>query len=185
MATPPARSRKTGTACDRCYELKERCARASTVIACTRCERLELHCTSIRPLRRAGRRPRNWQNTSRGTTLLSKTSTTSKQLSDIGTWLFDVPDLSSEEKDLLMLLLARPEYLAYYPVSAGFQAAEQRSLAAALPAALPILKHAYLAYAGALRLLGPGTATEAEKSASLRYASSAMNTLRSLPVSSS
>jgi len=90
-----------------------------------------------------------------------------------------------EEKDLLMLLLARPEHLEYYPVSPSFQAAEQQSLAAALPAALPILKHAYLAYAGALKLLQPGTATEAEKSASLRYASSAMNTLRSLPVSSS
>lgn len=185
MAAPPAQSRKNGTACERCYELKERCARTSNVGTCTRCERLELSCTSIRPVRRAGRRPRHWQNTSLGTTPSSQTSTSLNQSVDIGTWLFNVSDLSLEEKDLLMLLLARPEHLEYYPVSPGFQAAEQRSLAAALPAALPILKHAYLAYAGALKLLQPGTATEAEKSASLRYASSAMNTLRSLPVSSS
>lgn len=184
MPAPSAQSRKNGTACDRCYELNERCARASNTVSCTRCKRLELDCTSIRPVRRAGRRPRHWQNKFLSATPSSQTNSTSNQSPDVGAWLIDVPGLNLEEKYLLMMLLTRPEHLEFYPVSPSFQAAEQRSLAAALPAALPILKHAYLAYAGALKLLQPGTATEAEKSASLRYASSAMNTLRSLDVSS-
>jgi hypothetical protein len=185
MTAPPAQSRKNGTACDRCYELKERCSRTSTDLACARCERLDQNCTSSRPVRRAGRRPCHRQKESLGTTLSSQTSTASTQTIHIGAWLVNTPDLSLEEKDLLMLLLARPEHLNYYPVSRSFQVAEQRSLAALLPAALPILKHAYLAYAVALKLLQPGNSSEVEKSASLRYASAAMNTLRSFPVSSS
>ncbi|TVY80710.1 hypothetical protein LSUE1_G003577 [Lachnellula suecica] len=186
MAASPVQSRKTGrkavTACDRCYELKERCARISSVIACTRCRRLGTNCTNLRPLRRAGRRP---FHSARESTSIGQSITSSRSSIDFDTWLSESPDLSCDEKDLLLLLLTRPEYSEHYPVSPAFQAADQKSLAAALIVALPILKHAYLAYAGALKLLRYGTAAEAEKSVSLRHASFAMNTLRSLPVSNS
>lgn len=185
MATSAASSRKTGTACDRCYELKERCARISIAIACKRCERLGLLCTTVRPVRRAGRRPRHRENTAPATTPSSQPSNISNQSLSIGTWLLDVTDLQLEERELLMFLLTRPENMEYYPISPGFRAAEQRSLAAVLPAGLPVLKHAYLACAGALKLLQQGISTEAEKSTSLGHASSAMKILRSLPVTSS
>lgn len=97
----------------------------------------------------------------------------------------DTTGLSLEEKELLIFFLTKPENMEHYPVSLSFRAAEQQSLAAALPAAFTTLKHAYLAFAGALKSLQLGIVTEAEKSASIFYAASAMKTLRSLPVTSS
>lgn len=185
MATPLTSNRKTRTACDRCYQLKERCARVSVATVCIRCQRLGLICTTVRPVRQAGRRLRHRENTTPVTTPSSQSSNISNQSLDIGTWLLDVSGLQLEERELLMFLLARPENMENYPISPSFRAAEQRSLAAALPAALPILKHAYLASAGALKLLQQGISTEAAKSISLGYASSAMKTLRSLSVTSS
>jgi hypothetical protein len=84
-----------------------------------------------------------------------------------------------------MSLLDRPESLECYVVSPSFQAAEQRSLVALLPAALPVLKDAYLARAGALKLLESGITTEESRARSLHHVSSAMKTLRSLPVTNS
>jgi hypothetical protein len=81
-----------------------------------------------------------------------------------------------------MFLLDRPETLDYYVVSSSFQAHEQRSLAAPLPTAWPVLKDAYLACARAPKLLQTGIMTEADKNISPRHASSTMITLQSLPV---
>jgi hypothetical protein len=134
-------------------------------------------------MRPAGRKPHR-QGKSASETTSNKSSIVDEYSFDIGTWLQNVPGLHPDEKELLQFLLGRPENLEYYVVSPSFQADEQRSLAALLPAALPTLKDAYLACAGALKSLQPGIATNEDKSTSLRYASSAMNTLRSLPVGS-
>jgi hypothetical protein len=50
-----------------------------------------------------------------------------------------------------MFLLSQPQTLESYAVSPSFEEAEQRSFAAPLPAALPALKDAYLAYTGVLK----------------------------------
>jgi hypothetical protein len=185
-------TRQLGNACDRCYKLKERCSRGSLSTTCERCERLRLACTTVRPVRPTGRRLRNRdlssQSISQTTTTPSQSgliATTEQLLPDITRWLQDVPDLDVEEKKLMMILLGRPENLECYVVSPSFQTVQQRSLSTPLPAALPILKDAYLAFAGALKLFRSGAATEEEKTSSLRYASSAMVILRSLRVASS
>ncbi|KAE8451395.1 hypothetical protein EG329_004024 [Mollisiaceae sp. DMI_Dod_QoI] len=182
MATSRAQNRKVGAACDRCYELKERCTRASITIECTRCQRLGLICSTVRPVKIAGRRPQHRKQSLSRTTPSNQTSTTAPDTVGIATWLRDVPNLNQKEKELLTFLLGRPESLDCYVVGSSFQAAEQRSLIAPLPAALPVLKDAYLAYAGALKLLQPSIATEVDKDIGLRHASSAMITLMSLPV---
>jgi hypothetical protein len=81
-----------------------------------------------------------------------------------------------------MFLLGQPENLNCYVVGSSFQVAEQQSLVSPLPAALPLLKDAYLAYAGAMKLLQPGAGTPVDKNIGLRHASTAMTTLMSLPV---
>jgi hypothetical protein len=96
-------------------------------------------------------------------------------------------NLDPSEKQLLMFLLDQPENLGYHVVTNSFQVAEQRSLMALLPSALPVLKDAYLALASALRKLQGGVdkaSDEADAVACVRYASSAMETLRTLPVTS-
>ncbi|KAF2098367.1 hypothetical protein NA57DRAFT_39941 [Rhizodiscina lignyota] len=186
MATSAAWKRPIRTACDRCYELKERCVRASSEAsgACTRCSRLGLVCSTVRPVRPAGRRPRHRVQSASGTS--SSSATVENSALDIGAWLNDVRDLLPEEKELLMFLLGRPENLELYMVSPVFRDAEQQSLAASLRSAFPVLKDAYLACAGTLKLLyRPDIAMEVDKSATLRHASSAMKILRSLPVASS
>lgn len=184
MATSASRAR-TRTACDRCYELKEKCVRVSTTITCTRCTRLKLVCSSVRPVRVAGRRPRHHAQ-SVPETHTAATSSSFKQTEnvsiDISTWLQGIPGFTTEEKDLLLLLLDQHKSLDSYVVSSSFQAAEQKSLAAPLLTSLPVLKDAYLAFAGALKLLQPGCTTENDRNISLRHASAAMIILRSLPV---
>ena len=100
-------------------------------------------------------------------------------------WLRETPDLSLEEKELLMFLLGDSQTLQYFVVSPRFKEAEKMSFAGPLPAAWPILKHAYLAYAGVLKSLHPSCATEAGNHFSLRHVASAMITLRSLPITKS
>lgn len=100
----------------------------------------------------------------------------------VGSWLRETPDLSLVEKELLMFLLGDSQTLLYYVISPRFKDAEQESFAGPFPAAWPILKDAYLAYAGVLKSLHPGCATEADDDSNLRYAASAMIALRSLPI---
>ena len=184
MATSAAWKQPIRTACDRCYELKERCARASASGACTRCSRLGLVCSTVRPVRPAGRRPRHRVQSFSGTS--SSSATVENSALDIGAWLNDVRDLLPDEKELLMFLLGRPENLEFYVVSPVFRDAEQQSLVASLRSALAVLKDAYLACAGALKLLQrPDIAMDVDKSATLRHASSAMKILRSLSVANS
>jgi hypothetical protein len=183
MAISVHRARKSRTACDRCYELKERCDRASTTASCSRCDRLSLVCSTIRPIRPAGRRRQaRTHSTSTRTSGISSTTLESCP-QDISLWLDNVPDLPLEERELLTFLLGRPETLDCYVVCPSFQAAEQQSLVVQLLAALPILKDAYLACADSLRQLHLGIETETGSMSSIRHTSSAMNTLRSLPVS--
>lgn len=188
-------NRQVRTACDQCYKLKEKCLRVSLSTGCGRCERLCLSCTTDRPVKPAGRRPRGRQQssqspsqntTSRITSNESSTLTSTEVLlPDIASLLNDAPGLDLEEKELLIELLGRADSFESFVVAPKFQGAEQRFLSAPLPAALPVLKDAYLACAGALKLIRSGFATEEEKNASTRRASSAMMTLISLPIANS
>ncbi|KAI0425237.1 hypothetical protein F5Y09DRAFT_110678 [Xylaria sp. FL1042] len=161
------------TACDRCYELKARCGRASTATSCARCERLNLVCSTARPVKPSGRRLQ-------GRTLSD--SAKPPRTSEIGGWLENDPDLLPEERELLIFLLGHPENIDCYVVCPSFQVAVQQALLAQLPVALPILKDAYLACASALKQLDHAP-MDADNS--VRHASSAMKTLRSLQVSNS
>ncbi|CZR70248.1 uncharacterized protein PAC_20149 [Phialocephala subalpina] len=181
MASSAPQLRQLGRACDRCYELKERCKRASTTITCARCDRLGQTCLTIRPVRPVGRRPQQREEAASNNSPSQQNTVT--QYPHI-TRLCNIPDLRPEEKELLMFFLGRPDALEYCVISPSFNDAEQRSFAAPLPAALPVLKDAYLACAGALRSLYHGNETEVDSNANLRRASSAMKTLRSLPVDS-
>ncbi|KAF1995129.1 hypothetical protein P154DRAFT_526604 [Amniculicola lignicola CBS 123094] len=183
MATPARRTQKFRTSCDRCYELKERCVRGSVSADCLRCDRLNLVCSNDRPVRPPGRRPRHRKEPSSGTTSSPSSTTKGPLNTDFDAWLQNVPDhdLSRDEKELISLL-GQPDSLEFLVVCPSFQAAEQQSLAAPLPAAFPILKNSYLAFAGSLKSLQLGIATEESKSANLRHASLAMEMLRSLPV---
>lgn len=181
-----AQLRRVGPACDRCYELKERCERALTTIACARCDRVGQRCLTIRPVRPAGRRPHHSQKTASKASPSQQSTVVQRSLDRRNSTRFwDIPDLRPEEKELLMFFLSQPNTFEYCVVSPSFNNAEQRSFAAPLPAALPVLKNAYLACAGALKSLHYGNKTEVNSNANLRYASSAMRTLRSLPVDSS
>ncbi|KAE9966717.1 hypothetical protein BLS_006852 [Venturia inaequalis] len=112
-------------------------------------------------------------------------NSTEAVLPDIATLLNNAPDLNLQEKELLVELLGRADSFESFVVAPKFQGAEQRFLSAPLPAALPVLKDAYLACAGALKLIRSGFATEEERNMSTRRASSAMITLRSLPIANS
>jgi hypothetical protein len=102
---------------------------------------------------------------------------------DITGWLQDTPDFSQKEKELLVYLLGRRENLNRSVLGSTLQVAQQRLLVASLPAAFPIMKDAFLACAIALTLPQPRKAMEMDEADGLRYASSAMATLMSLPIS--
>ncbi|EHY52256.1 hypothetical protein HRR83_003179 [Exophiala dermatitidis] len=189
----PRRRGGIRAACDRCYELKERCERASTTSACVRCNRLSQICRTVRPLRTPGRRARHREpSASASQTISSRSSTeaSSQSQDENGAWLQDVPDLVLEERELMMFLLYRRQTLQFNVVSPSFEDAARRSFEAPLLAALPVLKDAYLAYAGGLKAsfhADNDTPTVADEDAnlSLHHASSALETLRTLPVGSS
>lgn len=198
MASAAKQARRLQTACDRCYRLKERCTRQSIIDICGRCDRLGLFCATVRPPRQAGRRPKEPRHVPdhpdagngdsgglRPASNLCSTDASPPPL-DIGNWINGLADLSQNEKEKLMFLLDRPENLNCYVVSPVFQDAERRSLAAPLPAALPVLKDAYLACAGALKLMHPhhhDAVKMDDGHANLLHALAAMKTLRALPVS--
>lgn len=129
-----------------------------------------------------GRRPQRRGQAGSETTRSSQSSIVEHNPLNIGSWLREIPNLSPEEKELLMFFLDQPETLDCYVVSSSFQAHGQRSLEVPLPAAWPILKDAYLACARGLKLLQTGIVTEVDKNIGLRHASAAMITLKSLPV---
>ncbi|KAK8016856.1 hypothetical protein PG993_015045 [Apiospora rasikravindrae] len=166
-------SKQLRRACDRCYELKARCQPVSSAAQCSRCERLGLGCSTVRPVRPAGRRVQR--------RALSVSAKRSKEYpEDIVAWLNSASGLLPQERDLLVFLLGRPETLDCYVVCPSFQAAAQQALVAQLSASLPTVKDAYLAFAIALKQLDPALSMGTDDI--VRHASSAMATLRSLPV---
>lgn len=178
MVNAPTRCARS--ACDRCYQLKERCDRASPTSRCERCSRLDQTCVIVRPVRPAGRsRTRLRSNISSNST---RSASRAQCKEPIDAWLQKIPDLSMEERELLMLLLGDSKSLQYPVVSPRFQHAEQESFSGPLPAAWPVLKDAYLAYAGVLRSLQSGLTTDTDDASKLRHASAAMVALRSLPI---
>jgi hypothetical protein len=131
----------------------------------------------------AGRRPRHQKQSSPKNLTSTQTNTPPLCHIDITGWLQDIPNVSQKEKRLLKFFLERPENLDCFVLGSTFHVAEQCSVVALLPAALPILKDAYLACAIALGVLQAGNETDTEEDNGLRYVSSAMATLMSLPVS--
>lgn len=172
------RNPKLRTACDRCYELKERCERATTSAHCTRCKRLDLACLTVRPVRPVGRRTHGSDFVSRS----GKRRRREQYRPDINTSLDALPDLEPEEKELLMFLLGQSESLDQFVVCSSIQPEQQYSLATQLPTALPLLKDACLACAIALKHLQSGSVTDMETSTCVSYISKAMSVLRSLPI---
>jgi hypothetical protein len=90
-----------------------------------------------------------------------------------------------EEKELLKFLLGQADSMDNYVVCPSFQAEQQQSLAIQLPAALPLLKDAYLACAITMKQLQSGNATDTDANTSIQYISKAMSALRSLSTSRS
>lgn len=171
------RNQNFRTSCDRCYELKERCGRATTSVDCARCERLGLACLTVRPVRPSGRRIRHEKDIVSRTTL-GKRRKLEKYQPGIDACLDALPDLQPGEKELLLFLLSQPESLEQY----SFQAEQQYSLAAQLPAASPLLKDAYLACAVALKQLQSAPVADMDTGTCIGYIAKAMGALRSLPV---
>ncbi|KAG9233002.1 hypothetical protein BJ875DRAFT_403817, partial [Amylocarpus encephaloides] len=186
MESSVTRNPNRRTACDRCYELKERCERATTASHCARCERLGLGCLAVRPVRRVGRRTHPEKDFSsrmtsgKGRKLEPYQLGIDACLSSLGA----LPDLSPEEKERLLSLLSQPESLDHSVVSSSFQAEQQHSLATQLLAAPSFLKDAYLACAITLRQLqsGSGTNMDMDMSTCVGYITKAMTALRSLSV---
>lgn len=172
------------TACDRCYEVKERCDRATRSAHCRRCERLNIICSIVRPVRPVGRRAYHEKNNA-PTMTLSRRRKLQQGLAGIDACLNTLPNHQPGEKELLLFLLSQPGSLDHYVVCPSFQAKQQQVLVAQLPAALPLLKDAFLACAVTIKQLQSGTATDKDTNISVRYISKAMKALRSLPVSSS
>jgi len=174
MEASVTRNPKLRTACDRCYELKERCERAKVSDHCARCERLGLACSTVRPVRAVGRRTRRITS--------SKHGELEQYQPSFSACLDALPDLQPEEKELLLFLLNQPQSLDHYVVCSSFQAEQQHSLAAQLPAAPPLLKDAYLACALTLKQLQHGSTTDVDTNTCIGYISKAMSELLSLPV---
>jgi Fungal Zn(2)-Cys(6) binuclear cluster domain len=175
------RNPKLRTACDRCYELKERCERATPSAHCARCERLGLACLTVRPVRPVGRRTQHGKDFVSRITSGKRRKLEQCQLS-IDACLDALPDLKPEEKELLLFLLSQPNSLDQFVVCSSFQAEQQYSLATQLPAAPPLLKDAYLACAITLKQLQSGSVTDMDTRTCVGYISKAMTALRSLPV---
>ncbi|KAF9740216.1 hypothetical protein PMIN06_009366 [Paraphaeosphaeria minitans] len=180
MATSKSRAHGIRTACDRCYQLKERCERVSAINPCERCQRLKQVCLTVRPVRPAGRRAKNRGLSSQNIPTLSNHRVLSAD--SAGSWVPTVFDLNLDEKELMLSLLGDSQTLHYPVVSPRFQHAEQRSLTGPLPTAWPVLKDAYLAYAGVLKSIQSGGVSETDDAPKVRYATSAMAALRSLSI---
>lgn len=176
-----SRNPKVRTACDRCYQLKERCQRATTSADCARCARLGLACLTVRPVRPVGRRTRPEKDSVPGT-MWSKRRKLERYQPGVDACLDSLPDLQPEEKELLLFLLNQPQSLDQYVVCSSFQSEQQNSLLAQLSAAPPLLKDAYLACAVTLKQLLPGSGTDMDTSTCVGYISKAMSTLRLMPV---
>ncbi|KAI5460718.1 hypothetical protein BGZ63DRAFT_405175 [Mariannaea sp. PMI_226] len=179
MAVP--RNPKWRTACDRCYDLKERCDRSAASISCARCKRLSLTCSTLRPVRPAGRRAHREKDLCPDMTV-SKRRALKQYQPDIDASLSVITNQKPEETELLRFFLSQPENMDQYVVCPSFQIEQQHSLAVPLLAGLPLLKDAYLGCAIALKQLQSGTRMDVVTNINLGYISRGMSTLRSLPI---
>ncbi|KAB5583132.1 hypothetical protein GE09DRAFT_291718 [Coniochaeta sp. 2T2.1] len=186
MESPVSRARnpKARTACDRCYQLKERCERATRSSAeCARCERLRLACSTVRPVRLPGRRVLRGHDSNVASKAASgRLRKPGQTQPGIGAHLDSVPNLQPQERELLVFLLSQPESLDDYVVCSSFRADQQNLLASQLPDASPFLKDAYLACALAVKQLQSGAGTDVDSSVCVIYISKAISALRSLPI---
>uniref|UniRef100_A0A093V390 Transcription factor ACEII n=1 Tax=Talaromyces marneffei PM1 TaxID=1077442 RepID=A0A093V390_TALMA len=175
------RNPKLRTACDRCYQLKERCERTTTSVLCARCERLGLDCATIRPVRPVGRRVKHENQVSKLAS--GKRRKLQHHQHDIDS--IDACLDNPEEKELLQFLLGQTDSMDNYVVCPSFQAEQQHSLAAQLPTALPLLKDAYLACAITIKQLQSDNVADTDANSSIRYITKAMSALHSLSTSCS
>lgn len=156
MEASVSRKPKPRSACDRCYELKERCERASTSAYCTRCDRLGLVCSTVRPVRPVGRRAHHTNSVTIMT--LSECRKLQQYQSSLDACSNMLPNPQPEEKKLLLFFLSQPESLDQYVAYPSFQAGQQELFSVQLPAALPSLKDAFLACAITVKQLQAGAA---------------------------
>ncbi|KAF2009228.1 hypothetical protein BU24DRAFT_358846 [Aaosphaeria arxii CBS 175.79] len=184
VTTARAAAQVARSACDRCYQLKERCKRASITSSCERCERLEQVCLTVRPILPTGRRKKRCGH---AVTQVkpSRSISTIDTLRHVSSWLRENTDLSPDEKELMMFLLRDSPPLQYSVVGPRHADAEQESFASQLPSSWPVLKDAYLAYAGVLKLLAQGSTTEIDENSIIRHTTAAMIALRQLPITNS
>ncbi|KAI1264955.1 hypothetical protein F5Y18DRAFT_417488 [Xylariaceae sp. FL1019] len=168
---------KARTACDRCYELKERCQRASVSASCARCGRLRLLCSTVRPVKPSGRRAHRATK--------SKSRREQEYSPNIEVCLDALPSLKQEERELLMSLLSEPGNLDQYVASSEFQTGQQRAFSTHIQADLPLLRDALLACALSMQQLRSGLVTYMDTAPAIQYITKAIDTLRSMPVVSS
>ncbi|EED13556.1 conserved hypothetical protein [Talaromyces stipitatus ATCC 10500] len=172
------RNPKLRSACNRCYELKERCERATTSVYCARCRRLGLACSTARPVR-VSRSAHDEKAVSRLSS--GKCRRQQQHQPTIDSCLEVLSDQRPEERELLQFLLGQAGSLDHYVVCPSFQIEQRQSLATQLRVASPLVKDAYLACASTLKQLQSGIVTNKDVNISIAYISKAMCVLRSLP----
>lgn len=180
MELPTTRNTKFRTACDRCYKLKERCERASISVNCARCDRLDLSCSTVRPIRPVGRRAHHTDSVTR---LASRKSRKLAQNEpSIDSSLNALSNLQPEEEELLSFFLSQSGNLDQFIAYPSSQSGKQQLFSVQLSSALPSFRDAFLACALSVRQLQTDAAGDAGTAFSVRYILKAMDALRSLPV---
>ncbi|KAF7891502.1 uncharacterized protein EAF02_001827 [Botrytis sinoallii] len=183
MEAPATRNTKFRTACDRCYRLKERCERASISVSCARCDRLDLSCLTVRPMRPVGRRPHYTDSVTR---LVSrKVSKLAQNQPSIDSCLNVLSDSQPEEEELLSFFLSQSGNLDQFIAYPSSQSGKQQLFSVQLSSALPSFRDAFIACALSVKQLQTDTAGDVGTTFSVRYILKAMDALRSLPVLSS
>ncbi|TEY49881.1 hypothetical protein BOTCAL_0282g00070 [Botryotinia calthae] len=183
MQAAVTRRSKFRTACDRCYELKERCERASPSTYCARCDRLGVTCSTVRPVRPVGRRAQHTDSVTRLTP--RKSRKLAQNQPSIDSSLNVLPNLQPEEEELLSFFLSQSENLNQFIAYPSSQAGKQQLFSVQLSSALPSFRDAFLACALSVKQPQTGTVGDAGTTFSVRYILKAMDALRSLPVLSS
>ncbi|KXJ85239.1 hypothetical protein Micbo1qcDRAFT_223630 [Microdochium bolleyi] len=180
------------TACDRCYELKERCQRPTTSARCERCARLDLACATVRPVRLVGRRRRQHSETrssgphrdrSLPSTKKSEASAEAqfdaRSAADVHTLVASLPGLSLLETQLLESVLGQPGCLCGYmsrSATTDELPSELLRMQAHSPIASVLTKEVLLALAS--------TVQQWDTSLTLGYISRAMSSFRALRIRS-
>ncbi|KAM0130475.1 hypothetical protein ACHAP3_007341 [Botrytis cinerea] len=183
MQAAVTRRSKFRTACDRCYELKERCERASSSTHCARCDRLDVTCSTVRPVRPVGRRAQHADSVTRLAPRKSRKQAQNQP--SIDSSLNVLPSLQPEEEELLSFFLSQSGNLNQFIAYPSSQAGKQQLFAVQLSSTLPSFRDAFLACALSVNQIQTGTAGGAGTTFSVRYILKAMDALRSLPVLSS